>query len=93
MFVDKLVLDLEVNYEVQDAEGKAVIKWTPQAYELYLVNQPLPLFQTIQKQDEKGTVLSEERKPLAAGNYNLAVTVTDKVSGKKAETKMAFAVK
>ena len=87
------VLDLEVNYEVQDAEGKAVIKWTPQAYELYLVNQPLPLFQTIQKQDEKGTVLSEERKPLAAGNYNLAVTVTDKVSGKKAETKMAFAVK
>jgi len=86
-------LDLEVNYEVQDPGGKAVIKWTPQTYELYLVNQPLPLFQTIQKQDEKGTVLSEERKPLGPGSYNLAITVTDKVSGKKAETKMAFAVK
>jgi hypothetical protein len=87
------VLDLEVNYEVQDPSGKAVIKWTPQTYELYLVNQPLPLFQTIQKQDEKGTVLSEERKPLGAGSYNLAITITDKVSGKKAETKMAFSVK
>lgn len=87
------VLDLEVNYEVQTLDGKPVIKWTPQSYDLYLVNQPLPLFQTIQKLDEKGTVLSEEKKPLVAGSYNLAITVTDKVSGKKADTKMAFSVK
>jgi hypothetical protein len=86
-------LDLEVNYEVQSLDGKPVIKWTPQSYELYLVNQPLPLFQTIQKLDEKGTVLSEEKKPLVAGSYNLAITVTDKVSGKKTDTKMAFSVK
>jgi hypothetical protein len=86
-------LDLEVNYEVQSLDGKPVIKWTPQSYELYLVNQPLPLFQTIQKLDEKGTVLGEEKKPLVAGSYNLAITVTDKVSGKKADTKMAFSVK
>jgi len=86
-------LDLEVNYEVQTPDGKPVIKWTPQSYELYLVNQPLPLFQTIQKLDEKGTVLSEEKKPLGAGSYSLAITVTDKVSGKKADTKMAFSVK
>jgi len=86
-------LDLEVNYEVQSLDGKPVIKWTPQSYELYLVNQPLPLFQTIQKLDEKGTVLSEEKKPLGAGSYSLAITVTDKVSGKKADTKMAFSVK
>jgi hypothetical protein len=87
------VLDLEVNYEVQSLDGKPVIKWTPQSYELYLVNQPLPLFQTIQKLDDKGTVLSEEKKPLVTGSYNLAITVTDKVSGKKADTKMAFSVK
>jgi|GEM_PF-985552 len=86
-------LDLEVNYEVQSQDGKPVIKWTPQSYELYLVNQPLPLFQTIQKMDEKGTVLSEEKKPLGAGTYNLAITITDKVTGKKADTKMAFSVK
>jgi hypothetical protein len=87
------VFDLEVNYEVQSSEGKPIIKWTPQGYELYLVNQPLPLFQTIQKVDEKGTVLSEEKKPLGSGNYVLAVTVTDKVSGKKADAKMPFSVK
>jgi hypothetical protein len=86
-------LDLEVNYEVQSPEGKPIIKWTPQSYELYLVNQPLPLFQTIQKVDEKGTVLSEEKKPLGAGSYVLAVTVTDKVSGKKGDAKMPFSVK
>jgi len=86
-------LDLEVNFEVQGEDGKPAIKWAPQSYELYLVNQPLPLFQTLQKMDEKGTVLSTEKKPLPAGKYNLAVNVTDKVSGKKAETKMAFSVK
>lgn len=86
------VLDLEVNFEVQDEAGKPAIKWAPQAYELYLVNQPLPLFQTLQKQDEKGTVLSTEKKPLPAGKYTLVATVTDKVSGKKGETKMPFTV-
>jgi hypothetical protein len=86
------LLDLEVNFEVQDEAGKAAIKWAPQSYELYLVNQPLPLFQTLQKMDEKGTVLSTEKKPLPAGKYTLAVTVTDKVGNKKGETKMAFSV-
>jgi hypothetical protein len=86
------VLDLEVTFEVQGEDGKAVIKWAPQTYELYLVNQPLPLFQTLQKMDEKGTVLSTEKKALPAGKYSLAVSVTDKVSGKKGETKMAFSV-
>jgi hypothetical protein len=87
------VLDLEVSFEVQDQEGKPAIKWAPQSYELYLVNQPLPLFQTLQKMDEKGTVLSTEKKALPAGTYSLAVKIVDKVSGKKADTKMAFAVK
>jgi hypothetical protein len=86
------LLDLEVNFEVQDESGKSAIKWAPQSYELYLINQPLPLFQTLQKMDEKGTVLSTEKKALPAGKYNLAVTVLDKVSSKKAETKMAFTV-
>ncbi len=86
-------LDLEVDFEVQDEDGKPAIKWTPQSYQLYLVNQPLPLVQTLQKTDEKGTVLSTEKNPLPAGTYNLIVNITDKVSGKKAGTKMAFSVK
>ncbi|MBN2265244.1 MAG: hypothetical protein JW775_05455, partial [Candidatus Aminicenantes bacterium] len=86
-------LDLEVTFEVQTKDGQPAIKWSPQSYELYLVNQPLPLFQTLQKVDEKGTVLSTEKKPLDPGEYDLAVVVTDKVSGKTANTKMAFTVK
>lgn len=86
------VLDLEVTYEVQDEAGKPAVKWAPQSYEQYFISQPLPLFQTLQKQDEKGTVLSTEKKPLPAGKYTLAVTITDKVSGKKGETKMPFTV-
>jgi len=86
------LLDLEVNFEVQGEDGKTAIKWAPQSYELYLVNQPLPLFQTLQKMDEKGTVLSTEKKALPAGKYSLAVSVLDKVGNKKGETKMAFTV-
>jgi hypothetical protein len=87
------LLDLEVNFEIQDEAGKTAIKWAPQIYETYFVNQPLPLVQTLQKMDEKGTVLSTEKKPLAAGKYGLVATLIDKVSGKKGEAKMGFTVK
>lgn len=90
---ERPVLDLEVNFEVLGEDGKPVIKWAPQNYELYLVNQPLPLFQTLQTMDEKGTVTKTEKKPLGAGKYTLAVNILDKVSGKKGETKLAFSVK
>lgn len=86
------LLDLEVTFEVVGEDGKPVIKWAAQSYELYLVNQPLPLFQTLQKQDEKGTVLSTEKKPLGAGKYTLLAAIVDKVSGKKGEAKMSFSV-
>lgn len=87
------VTDIEVFFEVKDMDGKPAIKWAPQSYEAYFINQPLPLFQTIQKQDQEGKVLETERKPLPAGNYSLEVKVTDKVSGKTGNAKMAFAVK
>ncbi|MBP7706478.1 MAG: hypothetical protein KA243_04445 [Candidatus Aminicenantes bacterium] len=86
-------LDLEVSFEVQDEAGKSAIKWAPQTYQAYFVNQPLPLVQTLQKMDEKGTVLSTEKKPLGAGKYGLVATITDKVSGKKGEARMGFTVK
>ncbi len=85
--------DIEVSFEVQGQDGKPAIKWAPQAYEIYLVNQPLPLFQTLQTMDEKGTVTKTEKKPLPAGKYILVVNVLDKVSGKKGETKLTFTVK
>ncbi len=85
--------DFEVNFEVQHPDGKPAIKWAPQTYEAYFVNQPLPLVQTLQKLDEKGTVLGEEKKPLPAGKYQLAVAILDKVSGKTGEAKLAFSVR
>lgn len=85
------VNDLEVNFEVQGEDGKAAIKWAPQAYETYFVNQPLPLVQTLQIKDDKGERV--ERRPLPAGKYVLLAQVTDKVSGLKGQTKVAFEVK
>jgi hypothetical protein len=89
----RAVNDLEVNFEVQSADGKPAIKWAPQSYESFFINQPLPLLQTLQTTDEKGTVVKTEKKPLPAGKYVLLCQVTDKVAGTKAETKVAFEVK
>jgi len=90
---ERPVNDFEVNFEVQYPDGKPAIKWAPQPYEAYFINQPLPLVQTLQKMNEKGEVLSTDKKPLDAGKYNLAITVTDKVTGKKADAKMDFSVR
>ncbi len=85
--------DFEVNFEVQELDGKPAIKWAAQPYEAFFINQELPLEQTVQTQNEKGEVLKTEKKPLPAGKYKLAVTITDKVSSKKGEAKMEFSVR
>jgi hypothetical protein len=85
------VNDLEVNFEIQGQDGKTAIKWAPQAYEAYFINQPLPLVQTLQIKDDKGERV--EKKPLPAGKYTLLAQITDKVTGTKADTKVAFEVK
>lgn len=85
--------EIEVDFEVQGEDGQPAIKWAPQTYEAYFVNQPLPLVQTLQKMDEEGKVLSKEQKPLAAGKYSLVVKIADKISGKTADAKMPFTVK
>ena len=87
------VNDLEVYFEVQSGDGKSAIKWAPQAYESFFINQPLPLLQTLQTTDEKGAVVKTEKKPLPAGKYVLVCQITDKVAGTKADTKVAFEVK
>ncbi len=83
--------DFEVNFVVQQEDGQTAIKWAPQLYEAYFVNQPLPLVQTLQITDDKGT--RQEKKALDAGKYNLAIAIADKVSGKTGEAKLAFSVK
>jgi hypothetical protein len=59
---ERPVNDLEVNYQVQGQDGKTAVRWAPQTYDAFAINQQLPLEQTVQKIDqEKGTVLSEEK--------------------------------
>jgi hypothetical protein len=89
---ERPVNDLEVNYQVQGQDGKTVVRWAPQSYDAFAINQQLPLEQTVQKIDEKGTVLSQEKKPLASGTYTLVIEITDKISGRKGETKVGFKV-
>ncbi len=83
--------DLEVYFEIHDEAGEPAIKWTPQSYETYFINQPLPLLQTVQKLED-GKVVSEEKKALEAGKYTLVIAVEDKVSGKKGEARMPFEI-
>jgi len=90
---ERPLLDLEINFEVLGEDGKTAIKWAPQVYDIYFISQELPLLQTFQKMDEKGTVLGTEKKPLPVGNYTLVAKILDKVSDKKADAKMAFSIK
>lgn len=90
---ERPVNEFEVNFEVQYPDGKPAIKWAPQPYEAYFINQPLPLVQTLQKMNEKGEVLSTDKKPLDPGKYGLAITILDKVTGKKADAKLDFSVR
>jgi hypothetical protein len=83
--------DLEVNYEVQQPDGKAVIKWSPKTCDYALIPQPLRLVQTLLIKDEKGE--RTEEKELAPGNYVLVVNIKDLVSGKAVEKKVPFEVK
>lgn len=85
--------DLEVTFQFMTQDGTPSYSWPAKPYESFLVTQPLPLFQNLQKQDEKGTILSTDKKPLDPGKYVLAVTVLDKVTGNKGEAKMPFTVK
>jgi hypothetical protein len=89
---ERPVNELEVNFEVQGEDGKPAIRWAPQSYETFFVNQPLPLVQTLEIKDDKGNVRTD-RKPLSPGKYSLALNITDKVTGKKADRKVAFSVK
>jgi hypothetical protein len=85
--------DLEVNYEVQTPDGTAAIKWQNQTYQNPLIDQALPLKQTMKISDEKGVELRTEQKDLGAGKYSLVLKITDKVSGFVVEKKLPFEVK
>jgi len=85
--------DIEVNYEVQNPDGTSAIKWQNQTYLNPLIDQALPLKQTMKITDEKGVEIRTEQKDLVAGKYTLVLKITDKVSGFAVERKLPFEVK
>lgn len=82
---------IEIQYEVRDAEGKTALKWPAQTYSYPLISQPLPLIQTVKIADDKGE--RTEQRNLAAGAYTLLIQLNDKVGGLKSEKTLSFEVK
>jgi len=83
--------DIQVSYEVQDLQGKAQIKYQAQAYDFSLISQALPMKQTVLIKDDKGE--RQEQRDLPAGQYQLVMNITDKISGNTLEVKAPFEVK
>ncbi len=82
--------DIEVNYEVQKEDGTAAIKWAPSSYVSPIIEQQLPLKQTLKIKDDKGE--RTEQKDLPAGKYVMVITAKDKVSGETIEKKLPLQI-
>ncbi len=83
--------DLEVQYSVRDLEGKVLIKWQVSNYTFSLIDQQLPLKQTVNIKDAKGE--RQEQRDLPVGKYELVINIKDKISGNTVEKKTPFEVK
>jgi hypothetical protein len=87
------VYDVAVDYEVQKEDGSAAIKWAQQAYVSPVIDQPLPLKQTVKITDAKGENARTEQRDLAAGKYVMVIKIKDNVSGLTTEQKFPFELK
>ncbi len=83
--------DLEVNYEVQKEDGSAAVKWAPQTYTYPIIDQPLPLKQTVKISD--GKTERTEQRDLAAGKYVMVINIKDKISNLTTVAKLPFEIK
>ena len=81
---------LEVAYEILKGEETAVL-YTPQTYATPLIQQALPLKQTVIIKSEEGE--KQEDRDLEPGKYTLILKITDKVSGYSLEEKFDFEVR
>ncbi len=81
---------IEVNFEVKQGEEFA-IRWSPQTYPNPLISQPLPLKQTVRIKDDKGE--RTEQRDLPPGNYTLAISIKDLVSGNSGAKTVNFEMK
>lgn len=83
--------NIEAHYEILDHEGKLAIRWEEQNYDFFLVNQQLPLRQTVLIKDDEGE--RTEQRDLPAGTYTMIVTLKDRTSGAETKKELPFEVK
>jgi len=82
--------NLEVAYEILKGEETAVL-YTPETYASPLIQQALPLKQTVVIKSEEGE--KQETRDLEPGKYTLVLKITDNVSGYSLEEKLDFEVR
>jgi hypothetical protein len=83
--------DLQAEFEVNQADGKPAIKFAAVKYPSPLIQQELPMKQTLQI--TTGDKTETKQQDLPAGSYTLVIKISDTVSGFKGEAKLDFIVK
>ncbi|MBN1938325.1 MAG: hypothetical protein JW843_01980 [Candidatus Aminicenantes bacterium] len=83
--------DLQIEFEVNQTDGKPAIKFAPGEFKSPLVSLPLEMKQTLQV--TTGDKVETKQQDLPAGTYVLVAKISDKVSGLKGESKVEFTVK
>jgi hypothetical protein len=82
--------NIQIEFEVIQND-KPSIKFASQTYTTPLIDQPLPLKQTLQI--TTGEEVKTEQRDLPAGEYVFVAKILDTVSGLKTEKKINFTVK
>jgi len=83
--------DLQIEFEVNQPDGKPAIKFAPGEFKSPLISLPLQMQQTLQI--TTGDKTETKQQDLPAGSYVLVAKISDKTSGMKGETKVNFTVK
>ena len=82
--------NIQVEFEVNQID-KPAIKFAAQTYTSPLIDQPLPLKQTLEI--KTGDEVKTEQRDLPAGEYVFVARILDSISGLKTEKKINFTVK
>jgi hypothetical protein len=82
--------DIEVVFDVMQGD-KPVVKFGTTPYDGPMINQPLPMKQTLQITKDKET--RTETRDLGPGAYTLVAKIKDKTTGNSCEKKFDFTIK
>lgn len=82
--------NVEVAYQILKGEETAIL-YAPETYVSPLIQQALPMKQTVIIKSEEGE--KQETRDIEPGTYTLVLKITDKISGFSTEEKIDFEVR